>query len=230
MWKIISSRFRSQIAPGDWNCAEAESKCISEYQLNGRWRFVSTFAKGLASHLFIGVPMFPFSVPLIRRSKKCYPAQLTQTFRALRSRSTRSRPEHENNEPALGVAKLVDERTQARGKLKGRRGKQGTVDALCVSQVAKPRKRNRHVGCFATNVSSACRSRSLHTRCPPSKWGRISGRWGRDDDFIRMLQPPRCGSVKQIYEQRTKLCSRIMGSALHDKDTLVYGWVIFALE
>lgn len=107
-----------------------------------------------------------FSFPLIRRSEKCHPAQPTQTSRALRSRSTRSRPEHENNEPALGVAKLVDERTQARGKLKGRRGKQGTVDALCVSQVAKPRKRNRHVGCFATNVSSACRSRSLHTRCP----------------------------------------------------------------
>jgi len=54
------------------------------------------------------VPVFP--VPLIRRAEKCYPTRPPQSPQS-RSRSTRSCPEHENNEPALGVvAELVDQR------------------------------------------------------------------------------------------------------------------------
>lgn len=81
------------------------------------------FTEGFTNHLFNRVPVF--LIPLIRLAEKCHPArpQLLSSDRDLRA--TRGK-EHENNEPALGVAELVwnidmDERTQTRGKLKGRK-------------------------------------------------------------------------------------------------------------
>lgn len=161
--------------------------------------------------------------PLVRRCSR-FPSlwsavQINTTPRyyprilELWSRFTRSRPEHENNEPALGVAKLVDERAQTRGKRR---------PAHCARVKWRGLEKETGIGFFATNVSAACRSRSLHTRCPPSKWGRISGRWDAMTTLFACYSRRRWySSVKQIYEQRTKLCSRIMGSSLQDKDTLV---------
>lgn len=72
--------------------------------------------------------------------QKNIPRRPPQNPRAPIAIYTLSRPEHENNEPALGVAEprgsTWNERAQTRGK--------GTAGALCASQVARPRKRNRH--------------------------------------------------------------------------------------
>lgn len=68
------------------------------------------FAKELASHLFDDRFRVDFPRPLIRRAEKCHPARSPQSPRALIAIYAHSRSEHENNEPALGVAELVDRR------------------------------------------------------------------------------------------------------------------------
>lgn len=76
-----------------------------------RWPLTFRFfvRAGLASHLSGGVPVF--HVPLIRRAEKCHPATATPESSSSDRDLPRSRPEHENNEPALGVvAKLMDQR------------------------------------------------------------------------------------------------------------------------
>lgn len=105
MWGTILCASVHKLAIKSILSAEAESKCVSECQLDGGWRSISSQKCSRATCS----SMFSFSVPLICRIEKC-PRSHPKTPRALRSRSTRSRPEHENNEPALGVAELVDKR------------------------------------------------------------------------------------------------------------------------
>lgn len=148
--------------------SESEPRCIPEYQLNGRWRSVSWWKGSRATCPTV----FRFPSPLICRAEKYHPARPPQNPRAPIAIYTLSRPEHENNEPALGVR-------GARGStwMKGHQTRGKGRSAHCARVKWRDLEKGTGIGFFATNVSAACRSRSLHTRCPPSKWGRISGRW-----------------------------------------------------
>lgn len=67
------------------------------------------FAEGLASHLSVGVPGFRslWSVVQKNATPRGYPTVSSSSLIAIYALA---RPEHENNEPALGVAELVDRR------------------------------------------------------------------------------------------------------------------------
>lgn len=123
------------ILPDGWICTRVKSRCSPEYQLDGRWRSIS-WQKGSRATCPTVRSRFPSLWSAVQ--KNTIPHGHPRILE-LWSRSTRSRPEHENNEPALGVAELVDRRGW-----KGTNEGEGTVGALYASQVARSRKRNRH--------------------------------------------------------------------------------------
>lgn len=142
-----------------------------------------------------------------------------------------SRPEHENNEPALGVAGLVDRcgwkdiNDISERKIKGMEGREGKGEARNGRRIVREssgeasKKRNRHVGCFATNVSRRFVAVDPCTRCPlfpPAKRVNGEGLVDVEDAMTTLFACYRAAAMRQrqanLRATNKTLSEDIMGS------------------